>query len=184
MQSTPVEEKRAVCAFPRLPVRVLRGLLSLTARGDARLFVLLSDACLPIVSFDEAVRELMGDDRDWKDDKSLFDMHEKEQHRDQHKYLRQYLAEVSATEHNRAEVELLQGLLGSSVSNSGIAAHSQWCVLTRKHAEILCKDEDEERRRLWLDAYSKALKKDDVHSNLTLAPDELFILTYLKDFWR
>jgi len=165
------------------PVRVLRGLLSLTASGDARLFVLLSDACLPIVSFDEAARELMRDG-DWKDDFSLFDMHEKAQHRDQHKYLRDYLAGVSLTEQNRAEVELLQGLLDSSLGNSGIAAHSQWCVLTRKHAEILCKDEDEERRRLWLRAYSQALNKDDVHRNLTLAPDELFILSYLKDYWR
>ncbi|MFN9979518.1 MAG: DUF2201 family putative metallopeptidase, partial [bacterium] len=57
-------------------------------------------------------------------------------------------------------------------------AHSQWCILSRRHAEILCDSNpvEERRRKLWLSAYAKALTNDDVNKNLTLAPDELFIL--------
>ena len=57
-------------------------------------------------------------------------------------------------------------------------------MLSRTHAEILCKEEDIKRRELLLSAYSMALDIKDVHDNMTLAPDELFVLTYLRDYSR
>jgi hypothetical protein len=57
-----------------------------------RVFVLLSEACLPLVSFEEAREELgMGGDK-WEDDASLFDMHDPKQQKAQREYLKEFLA--------------------------------------------------------------------------------------------
>ena len=156
------------------------------------MFILLSDACLPIVSFKEAQQELLGEG-DWNDDESIFDMHDDKQHKAQRQYLQDFLERekekvTSGKQQSISEgLQLLDDLLVHSTSKSkpdGLSAHSQWCVLSRTHAEILCKEEDIKRRELLLSAYSMALDIKDVHDNMTLAPDELFVLTYLRDYSR
>ena len=156
------------------------------------MFLLLSDACLPIVSFKKALQELLGEG-DWNDDGSIFDMHDDKQHKAQRQYLQDFLKRereevASGNKRSMSEgLQLLDDLLVPCTGKSkpdGLSAHSQWCVLSRRHAEILCQEEDNTRRELLLSAYSMALDIEDVHSNMTLAPDELFVLTYLRDYSR
>ena len=57
-----------------------------------RVFVLLSEACLPLVSFEEAREELGMGGGKWEDDASLFDMHDPKQQKAQREYLKEFLA--------------------------------------------------------------------------------------------
>ena len=158
-----------------------------------RMFVLLSDSCLPIVSFDEAREELMGGNSDgmWDNDESVFDMHQEAQQKAQRKYLDsspQLMIDGSGASGSEVR-ELLHGLLGAKDNRGkpdGLWAHSQWCVLSRRHAEMLCdmKEEEQCRRNLFLHAYTKAFTMQDVSENITLASDELFTLSYLRDYGR
>jgi hypothetical protein len=171
-------------------------MLSLIERlGACRFFVLLSDACLPVVSFQKVCEELgMGEDNKtrWEDDKSFFDQHEPQQQRHQGEYLRERLrslresspCDVFQQDAMRVLDELLDPPAGSQAG--GIQPHSQWCVLTRRHAEILCDDAEKprQRRELLLKALDCTVCTDDVHNNLTLAPDELFALSFLCDYGK
>ena len=138
------------------------------------------------------MQDLMGDG-DWSEDESVFDMHDEPQRKAQRQYFQTFLQREEEKvasgqeQRNSEQLEFLKELLGHSTTNKkpdGIWAHSQWCVLSRAHAEILCKDEGSARRDLMLSAYSMALDIQDVHKNMTLAPDELFALTYLRDYSR
>jgi hypothetical protein len=157
-----------------------------------RMFVLLSDACLPIVSFEKARCELMQAGGEWVHDKSYFHTHADKQQRDQRRYFQRFVdAHREAQADSEEEVLLLSHIIdeyahGGPKPKPVVWAHSQWCILSRRHAEILCDSNpfEERRRKLWLSAYAKALTNDDVNKNLTLAPDELFILSYLRDYER
>lgn len=168
-------------------------------RARFRVFILLSDACLPLMSYDEAREELMGGNCDgkWEDDESIFDTHLEAEQRAQRTYFRNSLqftddgtsSNDSSSDSDSEENRLLHDLLDAKNSkgkSDGIWAHSQWCVLSRRHAEILCdtKDEEQDRRNQFFRAYTKALPLHDVETNTTLAPDELFILSYLRDYGR
>jgi hypothetical protein len=137
---------------------------------------------------------------DWMHDKSLFDLHADAQQRDQRRYIQSRLADVAAYDPEAAQ--LLKELVELGLSREkkrkdqdGVWAHAQWCVLSRRHAEILCDNTQphRQRRAVFLRAYSLLFQGgggglprgcSDVHENLTLAPDELFVLTYLRDFAR
>ena len=60
-------------------------------------------------------------------------------------------------------------------------AHSQWGVLTRKDATTLTTGGDLE---VWYRAYKQMLRLELVKRSYLLAPDELFILTYLRHYHR
>ena len=158
-----------------------------------RMFILLSDACLPIVSFETARSELMQAGGEWVHDKSYFHTHADKQQRDQRRYFQRFVAahREAQADSEEEEVLLLSHIIdehahGGPKPKPVVWAHSQWCILSRRHAEILCDSNpvEERRRKLWLSAYAKALTNDDVNKNLTLAPDELFILSYLRDYER
>eukprot|EP00802_Teleaulax_amphioxeia_P008714 Tamp_08723.p1 GENE.Tamp_08723~~Tamp_08723.p1 ORF type:complete len:665 (-),score=164.39 Tamp_08723:203-2197(-) len=157
------------------------------------MFVLLSDACLPIVSFETARSELMEAGGEWSNDKSCFHLHADKQQRDQRRYFKRFVDAQDEADADSEEVQLLKDIIDEHAHagvkpKPAIWAHSQWCILSRRHAEILCDPgedgREEKRRKVWLSAYAKALSKDDVDANLTLAPDELFILSYLRDYER
>ena len=118
-------------------------------------------------------------------DKSLFDLHADAQQRDQRRYIQSRLADVAAYDPEAAQ--LLKELVELGLSREkkkkdqdGVWAHAQWCVLSRRHAEILCDNTEphRQRRAVFLRAYSLLFQGgggglprgcSDVHENLTLA---------------
>ena len=75
-----------------------------------RVFVLLSEACLPLVSFEEAREELGMGGGKWEDDASLFHMHDPKQQKAQREYLKEFLAKknVELETEEREVLEMLR----------------------------------------------------------------------------
>mmetsp|Transcript_38881 Transcript_38881/g.122521 ORF Transcript_38881/g.122521 Transcript_38881/m.122521 type:complete len:274 (+) Transcript_38881:284-1105(+) len=136
-------------------------------------FVLLSNSCLPMVSF-----ETLFDYLNAHKGKSFFDLHKVESQRFQRENFRRVLEEKKAnmSEGKEKELALLEEL-ASKEHGETIQAHSQWCILCREDAKALAEAQDAE---LWLSAFDLLLDEEYVDKSLMLAPDELLPLTYLR----
>jgi len=93
-----------------------------------RVFVLLSEACLPLVSFEEAREELGMGGGKWEDDASLFDMHDPKQQKAQREYLKEFLAKENV-ELGAEEREVLEMLRYSSSHVNAMHLHSYLIII-------------------------------------------------------
>ncbi|EKX51484.1 hypothetical protein GUITHDRAFT_134409 [Guillardia theta CCMP2712] len=151
-----------------------------------RWFILLSDSCLPLVSFEVLLKTLRKGHHH-----SCFDLHSVKAQKEQRKNIQLITSDLLvhddlspvpcrlevANGDGMQDEELIKDLL----LHEEITAHSQWCILNRKDAEILVQGGNIET---WFEAYRRFLRPNLVKRSYLLAPDELFILTFLRHFHR
>jgi hypothetical protein len=137
-------------------------------------FILLSDSCLPLIGFDALLQRLKNQYQ-----LSSFDLHTARAQKVERDNVRNIMSDV--LDEMKTEPSSEEALIKSITDHDDLTAHSQWCVLTRKDAEILARGGDLE---VWYRAYKQMLRLELVKRSYLLAPDELFILTYLRHSHR
>lgn len=150
-------------------------------------FVLLSDSCLPMVSFETLQKRLREELVRDGQPISAFDTHPGAAQKDQRRNLAQLAHDARRAweeeEGCSSEGRAAMSLIGSLVAGEEVVSHSQWCLLGRADARALARAPDP-NLHTWFDAYRRLLPLTEVREGKTLAADELLLLSFLRRHWK